>query len=31
MSDKEMLDIYVDLEKILSLRFRKETSHEYVL
>ena len=27
VSDREILDKYVDLEKIMSVRFRKETSY----
>ena len=29
--DREILDKYVDLEKSLSVRFRKETSYGYVI
>ena len=31
MSDREILDKYVDLEKIMSVRLRKEASHGYVI
>ena len=31
MSDREILDKYVDLEKVLSGRFRKEVSQWYVI
>ena len=31
MSDREILDKYIDLDKILSVRFRKETSYEHYI
>ena len=31
MSDKEILDKYVDLNKSFFVRFRKETSHGYAI
>ena len=31
MSDREILDKYVDLQEILFAIFRKDTSHGYVI
>ena len=31
MSDRQILDKYVDFKKILSVRFRKETGYRHII